>query len=102
LVATVACGSYPASLAPASERQDHTTSPSAATSFVRALFAHLTLPRPPHPAPNVRDDRDTPLSWDGMESQYSCFYLAVKQNSENQKLNKASFSSTMRDPAPDE
>jgi hypothetical protein len=34
-----------------------------------------------------------------MESQYSCFYLAVKQNSENQKLNKASFSSAMRDPA---
>src|SRR6202022_1966555 len=25
-----------------------------------------TLPRPPHPAPNVRDDRDTPLSRDGM------------------------------------
>ena len=22
-----------------------------------------TLPRPSHPAPNVRDDRDTPLSW---------------------------------------
>jgi hypothetical protein len=25
-----------------------------------------TLPRPPHPAPNVRDDRDTPLMRDGM------------------------------------
>src|SRR6266478_4995200 len=48
-------------LAPASERQDHTTSPSAATSFVRALFTHLTLPRPSHPAPNVRDDREPPL-----------------------------------------
>src|SRR3954451_4814222 len=24
------------------------------------------LPRPPHPVPNVRDDRDTPLMWDGM------------------------------------
>src|SRR3954452_11614555 len=23
-------------------------------------------PRPPHPVPNVRDDRDTPLRWDGM------------------------------------
>ena len=23
-------------------------------------------PRPPHPVPNVRDDRDTPLMWDGM------------------------------------
>jgi len=48
-------------LAPASERQDHTTSPSAATSFVRALFARLTLPRPSHPVPNVRDDREPPL-----------------------------------------
>jgi hypothetical protein len=26
----------------------------------RALFARLTLPRPSHPAPNVRDDRETP------------------------------------------
>jgi hypothetical protein len=24
-----------------------------------------TLPRPPHPVPYVRDDRDTPLMWDG-------------------------------------
>src|SRR4051794_25954675 len=24
------------------------------------------LPRPPHPVPNVRDDRETPLVWDGM------------------------------------
>jgi hypothetical protein len=47
----------PATLAPASERQDHTTSPSAAVAFVSS-----PLPRPPHPAPNVRDDRDTPLS----------------------------------------
>ena len=29
-------------------------------------FARLTPPRPPHPAPNVRDDRDMPLLWDGM------------------------------------
>jgi hypothetical protein len=28
--------------------------------------ARLTLPRPPHPAPNVRDDHDTPLYGDGM------------------------------------
>ena len=27
-------------------------------------FARLTLPRPLHPTPNVRDDRDTPL-WRG-------------------------------------
>jgi hypothetical protein len=26
----------------------------------------LDMPRPPHPAPNVRDDRDTPLMRDGM------------------------------------
>ena len=45
-----------ANLAPASERQDHTTSPSAAAG-VRLI----ALPRPPHPALNVRDDRDTPL-----------------------------------------
>jgi len=37
-------------------RQDHTTSPSAPRAFV---FAHDS--RPPHPAPNVRDDREAPL-----------------------------------------
>jgi len=42
--------------------------------------------RPSHPAPNVRDDRETPLRGGGTESQYSCFYLAVKSNSENPKL----------------
>ena len=50
-----------ADLTPASGRQDHTTSPSAAASFVRTLVARLTLPRPPHPVPYVRDDRETPL-----------------------------------------
>src|SRR6202011_2533892 len=29
-------------------------------------LARSTLPRPPHPAPNVRDDHDTPLSRAGM------------------------------------
>jgi hypothetical protein len=62
-------------LTPASRRQDHTIWPSAAASFVcrapfrsqvitpalRTACAQPTLPRPPHPAPNVRDDRDTPL-----------------------------------------
>src|SRR5216683_7349950 len=72
-----------ATLAPASGRQDHTTSPSAATSFVRAHFARLTLPRPSHPAPNVRDDREPPLLrerdidvvsliWVGGEAKYFC------------------------------
>jgi hypothetical protein len=32
---------------------------------LRFPIARLTLPRPPHPAPNVRDDRDTPLFRDG-------------------------------------
>jgi hypothetical protein len=27
-------------------------------------LARPTLPRPSHPAPNVRDDRDTPLLWE--------------------------------------
>src|SRR5882672_10635000 len=53
-----------ANLTPASGRQDHTTSPSAATSLVSVLLiahksfdspcdplARKTLPRPPHPAP---------------------------------------------------
>jgi hypothetical protein len=67
-----------AHLAPASERQDHATSPSAATSFVRAK-KRLTLPRPSHPVPNVRDDREPPLWRDGIDRLYSCFYLRVKR-----------------------
>src|SRR6266852_5477370 len=67
-----------ANLTPASGRQDHTTSPYAATSLVRSLLiahksfnppcnpvARKTLPRPPHPMPNVRDDRETPLCGPG-------------------------------------
>jgi hypothetical protein len=49
------------SLTPASGRQDHTTSPSAG----RRSRQQRRL-RPPHPVPNVRDDRETPLLWDGM------------------------------------
>src|SRR3981081_3595867 len=65
----------PQNLTPASGRQDHTILPSAKASFVRALLiahkvpknppcdpiARKTLPRPPHPVPYVRDDRETPL-----------------------------------------
>ena len=41
---------------PASRHQDHTTWPSASRAFV------VSRPkRPPPPAPNVRDDRETPL-----------------------------------------
>src|SRR5216684_3310729 len=64
-----------ANLTPASGRQDHTILPSAATFLVSVLFdrsripenppchliARKTLPRPPHPVPYVRDDRETPL-----------------------------------------
>ena len=53
--------SPPRNLTPASGRQDHTTSPSASAALVSA-----PPKRPPHPAPNVRDDRDTPLLRDGM------------------------------------
>jgi hypothetical protein len=51
-----------ANLTPASRRQDHTTSPSA--SRRSRLWRH---PRPSHPAPYVRDDRDTPLSGVGQQ-----------------------------------
>jgi hypothetical protein len=45
-------------MTPASRRQDHTTSPSAADALVRST-AHV------HRIPSrVRDDRDTPLMWD--------------------------------------
>jgi hypothetical protein len=69
-----------ANLTPASGRQDHTTSPYAATSLVRVLLtahksfdppcdpvARKTLPRPPHPLPNVCDDRETPLCGPGRD-----------------------------------
>jgi hypothetical protein len=50
------CESIIANLTPASGRQDHTTSPS---EVLRARLPRKS--RPSHPAPNVRDDRDTPL-----------------------------------------
>ena len=67
----------PQNLTPASRRQDHTTSPSAAAPFVSSLSKSLTAsrpatrlrarrcPRPSHPKPNVRDDRETPLCGPG-------------------------------------
>jgi hypothetical protein len=36
--------------------------------------------RPSHPAPNVRDDREAPLMWDGMVNQQNCFYQTAKRN----------------------
>jgi hypothetical protein len=50
----------PATLAPASERQNHTTSPSAKSAS--RLLSH---PRPPHPTLNVRDDAYAPLDEGG-------------------------------------
>ena len=68
-----------ANLTPASGRQDHTTSPYAATSLVRSLGdrSRIQRTRPAIPSrarrcrvhripPRVRDDRDTPLLWGGM------------------------------------
>jgi hypothetical protein len=49
-----------ANLTPASGRQDHTTSPSAPAPFVKGAFASTAS------RTNVRDDRETPLMWDGM------------------------------------
>jgi len=45
----------PAHLTPTLGRQDHTTSPSA------ICCSSDNTPRPSHPAPNVRDDREAPL-----------------------------------------
>ena len=67
----------PRNLTPASGRQDHTTSPSAARTFVKSAVRVHRIP------PRVRDDRDTPLMWDetaavievicvGMKSKYFC------------------------------
>src|SRR6266403_5863515 len=56
-----------ADLTPTLGRQNHTTSPYASASFVRLAIARLTPQRPPHPVPNVRDDRETPLCGPGRE-----------------------------------
>src|SRR5213079_2610541 len=56
---------FPQSLAPASRRQDHTTSPYA-SAFSSGVKKRLTPKRPPHSDPTHRDDRETPLLWAGM------------------------------------
>ena len=60
-----------AHLAPALERQNHTTSPSAHAPLAAQKNAPGDV-RPPHPAPNVRDDREPPLLWvrDGREHRF--------------------------------
>jgi hypothetical protein len=59
-------GSAFTNLTPASERQDHTTSPYASKFSSAREVRAATLMRPPHPAFNVRDDRETPLIERGM------------------------------------
>ena len=85
-----------ASLTPALGRQNDTTSPYAKAPIIlhaadrsrgssrpAIAIARLTLSRPPHPIPNVRDDRDTPLQgrrdgfdmhliWVRREAKYFC------------------------------
>jgi hypothetical protein len=51
-------GNVVANLTPASGRRDHSALPYAKVSLVSRHFS-----RPPHPASNVRDDRETPLMW---------------------------------------
>ena len=48
-----------ANLTPASGRQDHTTSPSASRAVRQKRIGVHRIP------PHVRDDRETPLVWDG-------------------------------------
>ena len=36
------------------------------------------VPRPSHPAPNVRDDRETPLWWDGMARDVPVIWVEWK------------------------
>ena len=86
----------PANLTPASGRQDHTTSPSTSTRSRQQRRLH-----PPHPAPNVRDDRETPLGGDGTKSQYSCFYPAVKLNFGNSEVIVAGLSNGPRKVRPE-
>jgi hypothetical protein len=64
---TVACGIASANLTPASRRQDHTTSPSAAGALVRSAACVHRIP------PRVRDDRDTPLCGVGRRESIKLF-----------------------------
>jgi len=74
-LATIASRIIPRDLTPASGRQDHTTSPSALRAF--RLEASK---RPPHPALNVRDDRETPLCEAGRRKIWMWFAQSAKGN----------------------
>src|SRR6202171_1119749 len=65
---TPSSASFPADLTPASVRQKHTTSPSAAARFVKRAISVHRIPT------HVRDDRETPLCLGRDDSPYSCFY----------------------------
>jgi hypothetical protein len=67
-------------LTPASERQDHTTSPYASKFSSAREVRAATLMRPPHPAFNVRDDRETPLIERGTRSGNTDFGKKRKRN----------------------
>src|SRR5262245_45681203 len=63
-LATVAAQArHPRSLIPASGDQDHAISLVRGDVLVGELTPAETSSRPPLPASNVRDDRDTPLLW---------------------------------------
>src|SRR5712664_2821170 len=68
-------------------RQDHTTSPYAATSLVRSLGNRSQAEARHRIPPRVRDDHDTPLWWGGMRKVLDLIWgkWERKYLSENQK-----------------
>src|SRR6195256_1633575 len=98
----------PQDLTPASRRQDHTTSPYAATSFVSSPFDRSRAFRQPAlqprraqnaaastaSAPRVRDDHDTPLWWGGMRKVLDVIWGRWEQKyfSENPKKDSTALS----------
>jgi hypothetical protein len=69
---SVARGIASADLAPASRRQDHTTSPSASGALVRSTIRVHRIP------PRARDDRETPLKWDGTAANIEVIWVFRK------------------------
>jgi hypothetical protein len=68
-----------ADLASASGCQNHTPSPYANASVVSRKELRLMLSRPPHPAPNVYDDRETPLSRGAGCAKHTLILISEKQ-----------------------
>jgi len=62
-----------ANLMPASGHQDHTPSPSAGLRIRQSAARVHRIP------PRVRDDRDTPLMWDGMAGDMKVIWVGRKQ-----------------------